>query len=117
MSRILSISYDTALLRTRELMLSREGFAIESAVGFTATIAACKKGHFDLVIMGHSIPTADKAAIITQLRAMCDTPILALRRPNDEPLKSAEYNLDSGDPQTFLNYVKEITNHMARSPK
>jgi DNA-binding response OmpR family regulator len=117
MSRILSISYDKALLRTRELMLSREGFEIESAVGFSATIEACKKDQFDLVIMGHSIPPADKAAIITQLRAMCDTPILALRRPNDEPLKSAEYNLDSGDPQTFLSYVKAITNHKARSSK
>jgi len=117
MSRILSISYDKALLHTRELMLSREGFEIESAVGFTAAIEACKQGQFDRVIMGHSIPPADKAAIITQLRGMCDTPILALRRPNDEPLKSAEYNLDSGDPQTFLNYVKEITNHKAQSLK
>jgi DNA-binding response OmpR family regulator len=117
MARILSISYDKALLRTRELMLSREGFEIESAVGFTAAIEACKKGVFDLVIMGHSIPPADKATIITQLRAMCDTPILALRRPNDEPLKSAEYNLDPGDPQTFLSYVKEITNHKTRSSK
>jgi len=54
MSGILSISYDTALLHTRELMLSREGFEIESAVGFTAALEACKKGHFDLVIMGHS---------------------------------------------------------------
>ncbi|HEY2233189.1 MAG TPA: hypothetical protein VGK01_06900 [Candidatus Angelobacter sp.] len=117
MPRILSISYDQALLHTRELMLSREGFEMISAVGFSAAIEACKKGQFDLVIMGHSIPAADKTAIITQLRAMCDTPVLALRRPNEEPLKSAEYNFDSGDPQSFLSYVKEITNHKARSAK
>lgn len=117
MPRILSISYDQALLHTRELMLSREGFEIESAVGFSAAVEACKKGQFDLVIMGHSIPPADKAAILKQLRAMCDTPILALRRPNEEPLKTAEYNLDSGDPQAFLTYVKEITNHKAQSAK
>jgi CheY-like chemotaxis protein len=117
MPRILSISYDQALLHTRELMLSREGFEMISAVGFSAAIDACKKGQFDLVIMGHSIPAADKTAIITQLRAMCDTPVLALRRPNEEPLKSAEYNFDSGDPQSFLSYVKEITNDKARSAK
>ncbi len=98
-------------------MLSREGFEIESAVGFSAAVEACKKRQFDLVIMGHSIPPADKAAIITQLRAMCDTPVLALRRPNDAPLKTAEYNLDSGDPQAFLACVNEITNHKARSAK
>ena len=98
-------------------MLSREGFEVESAVGFSAAIEACKQRLFDLVIMGHSIPPADKAAIITQLRAMCDTPILALRRPNEEALKSAEYNFDSGDPQSFLSYIKEITGREAQSPK
>jgi DNA-binding response OmpR family regulator len=117
MPRILSISYDQALLHTRELMLAREGFGITSAVGFSAAIEACKQGEFDLVIMGHSIPAADKTAIIRQLRAMCDTPVLALRRPNEEPLKSAEYNFDSGDPHSFLTYVKEITNHKGRSAK
>ena len=117
MPRILSISYDKALLHTRELMLSREGFEIKSAVGFSAAIEACKEGQFDLVIMGHSIPAADKTTIITQLRAMCDTPVLALRRSNEEPLKSAEYNLDPGDPQSFLTYVKEITNHKTPSAK
>lgn len=111
MPRILSISYDKALLHTRAMMLSREGFEVESALGFTAAIQACKKGKFDLVIMGHSIPSEDKSAIVKQLRAVCSTPVLALRRPNEAPVKTAEYNLDSGDPQRFLGYVKEVTNH------
>ena len=114
MPRILSISYDQVLLHTRELILAREGFEVESAVGFSAAVEACKNEEFDLVIMGHSIPSADKAAIITQLRAICDTPILALRRPNDAPLKTAEYSLDPGDPQAFISYVKEITSGKAR---
>jgi DNA-binding response OmpR family regulator len=115
MPRILSISYDQALLHTRAMMLSGEGFEVESAVGFSAAIHACEKGKFDLMIMGHSIPTEDKAAIIKQLRAVCATPILALRRPNEPPLKAAEYNLDSGDPHRFLSYVKEITNQETQS--
>ena len=114
MPRILSISYDEALLHTRELLLFREGFEVESAVGFSAAIDACKKRDFDLVIMGHSIPAQDKATIIKQLRAMCSTPILALRRPNEYPLKTADYDLDSSEPRRFLNYVKEIT--MGRVP-
>lgn len=115
MARILSISYDQALLQTRDMLLTREGYAVESAVGFTAAIRACERGGFDLVIMGHSIPAEDKAAIIKQLRGVCSTPILALRRPIDLPLKEAEYNLDSGDPHRFLDYVKEITNRKAQS--
>jgi DNA-binding response OmpR family regulator len=115
MPRILSISYDKALLHTRAMMLSREGFEVESAVGFSAAIQACKNGTFDLVIMGHSIPPEDKSAIIKQLRAVCSTPILALRRPNEAPIKAAEYNLDSGDPRQFLSYIKEITNYQTQS--
>ena len=95
-------------------MLSREGFEVESAVGFSAAIHACENGKFDLVIMGHSIPSADQDFIIKQLKALSDASILALRRPHDGPLETAEYNLDPGDPERFLSYVKEITNHKRR---
>jgi len=113
MPRILSISYNQALLHTRAMLLAREGFEVESALGFSAAIHACEKGKFDLVIMGHSIPSEDKSAIIRQLRTVCDTPVLALRRPNEVRLKDAEYDLDAGDPQHFLSYIKEITNQKA----
>lgn len=111
MSRILSISYDQALLLTRELMLSREGFEVKSAVGFSAAVHACENEKFDLVIMGHSIPSADQAFIIEKLKVLSKAPVLALRRPHDGPLESADYNLDPDDPARFLSYVKEITNH------
>jgi hypothetical protein len=62
--------------------------------------------------MGHSIPSEDQTAIVEQLRAVCATPILAMRRPNDAPLKAAEHNLDSGDPDRFLTYVKKITKNL-----
>lgn len=115
MPRILSISYDKALLHTRELLLSREGFEVESAVGFSAALHACEKGKFDLMIVGHSIPGEDKAAMIQQLRALCKTPILALGRPNEPPVNAAEYNLDSGDPERFLGYIREITKSLRTS--
>jgi len=111
MPRILSISYNQALLQTRELMLSREGFQVKSAVGFSAAVHACENEKFDLVIMGHSIPSADQAFIIEKLKALSNAPVLALRRPHDGPLDSAKYNLDPDDPERFLSYVKEITNH------
>jgi DNA-binding response OmpR family regulator len=100
-----------ALLQTRELMLSREGFEVESAVGFSAAVHACENGKFDLMIVGHSIPSADQDFIIKQLKALSGAPILALRRPHDGPLPTAQYNLDPGDPERFLGYVNEITNH------
>lgn len=96
-------------------MLSGEGYQVESALDFPAAVHACEKGAFDLVILCHSIPSEDKAALIKQLRSVCGTPILALGRPNDSPVQHAEYNLDSGDPYQFLSYVKTITNQKAES--
>jgi len=111
MSRILSISYDEALLHTREMLLRREGFAVESALGFSEAVQACEKSEFDLVIMGHSIPPAEREQLIRQLRAVCSTPILALRRANEPLLRTADYNLDSGDPAHFRSYILGILGH------
>jgi DNA-binding response OmpR family regulator len=96
-------------------MLSRAGFEVESAVGFITAIEACKQTTFDLVILGHSIPTKDKSAIIRQLKEVCVTPILALQRSNEPQVASADYNLDSGNPDRFLAYVKEIISHETQS--
>src|SRR5690349_24962214 len=114
MPRILSISYNIALLQTRELMLAREGFEVESAVGFTAAVHASENGKFDLVIMGHSIPSADQAFIIEKLKALSDAPIQALRRAHDGPLETTEYNIAPHEPERFLSCVTGITNPKRR---
>jgi DNA-binding response OmpR family regulator len=65
MSRILSISYDESLLQTRAMLLERAGYEVDSALGFSAAIHACKTKQFDLVVLGHSIPVEDKEQIIS----------------------------------------------------
>jgi DNA-binding response OmpR family regulator len=46
--RILSISYDLPLLRTRQLMLTQEGYDVVSAEGFAEALEHCSE-KFDLV--------------------------------------------------------------------
>ncbi|HZI58255.1 MAG TPA: hypothetical protein VFF39_15850 [Verrucomicrobiae bacterium] len=115
MNRILSISYDEALLQTRAMLLRGQGFDVVSAHGFSAALDACETGSFDLVILGHSIPQEDQQQIIKQLRAVCGTPILALRRPNESALSLAEYNIESGDPKEFINHVQQIVRRTSGS--
>jgi DNA-binding response OmpR family regulator len=108
MARILSISYSSALLRTRQLVLESKGYTVTSALGFTEAIEYCRTADYDLVIMGHSIPHRDKEQIIKELRNVCSTPVLALRKPNEEPFKIADYDLDAFNPDGFVEFVKEI---------
>ncbi|HEY7402549.1 MAG TPA: hypothetical protein VIB39_03435 [Candidatus Angelobacter sp.] len=51
--KILSISYDEALLTMRELLLEREGYEVISAYGFVAAMEICIAcDGFDLILIG-----------------------------------------------------------------
>jgi DNA-binding response OmpR family regulator len=108
--RILSISYDRSLLWTRQLLLEQLGYNVLSAEGFSQAWEAAenRKNHFDLIILGHSIPPKDKQAIVSHMRDSCDCPILALLRPYESPVAEAAMSIDAGDPNAFLNAVRKM---------
>src|ERR1700745_261595 len=106
--RILSISYDDILLTTRQLILEQEGFSVASAHRFAEASLICKNDHtFDLIVMGHSMPRADKTALIEMLKPHCPAPVLSIRRHNDPPLPEAQFSVDSYDgPNALIAAVK-----------
>lgn len=108
--RILSISYDRALLWTRQLLLEQLGFEVLSAEGFSQAWEAAenRENRFNLIILGHSIPPTDKKAIINHMRDSCDCPILALLRPFESPVSEAAISIDAGDPHALVNAVREM---------
>jgi CheY-like chemotaxis protein len=57
LKRILSISYEPAVLSTRRLLLEQLGYEVVSAEGFTEACEACEVNnvHFDLVILEHNV--------------------------------------------------------------
>src|ERR1700756_2402762 len=110
--RVLSISYDLSLLWTRQLLLEQLGYEVLSAEGFAQAWAAAedKNNHFDLIILGHSIPPNDKKAIVQHMRDSCSCPILALLRPYESPVVDAAVSIDAGDPNAFLEAVRQMFN-------
>jgi CheY-like chemotaxis protein len=109
MAKILSVSYNPTLLKTRELLLQQMGHTVTSVEGFARAFAACESGtKFDLLILGHSIPHDDKAAIIAKAKKSCNCPVLALLRPNESPLPTAESSIDSSDPAALMDAVREM---------
>lgn len=116
MAHILSVSYDSTLLMTRELLLQQMGHTVTSVEGFARAFAACDSGtKFDLLILGHSIPHDDKAAILVKTKNTCRCPVLALLRPNEAPLPNAERSIDSSEPQAFMDAVRDIVElHLAQ---
>lgn len=107
MSRILSVSYDEPLLRTRQMLLETRGHTVTSALGFTLSLEQCKHGGFDLFILGHSIPPADKKELVTSFRQKCDGPVISLLRPNEPLVDGADYHIQP-DPEPLLALVDRI---------
>lgn len=106
--RILSISYDPSLLFTRQAMLQLAGYDVVSAEGFADAIEHCS-GHFDLIIMGHSIPQKDKRAIVAELHERgCDAPLLSLLRHGEHKIPEATRSADPRDVEELLNTVREM---------
>ncbi|SRR5581483_216436 len=106
--RILSISYDATLLRTRQHLLEQKGYAVTSAEGYTEAMECCAAGDFDLVVIGHSIPHKDKEAIFKTVQKTCGAPVIALSRGSEPPLKGAAETVDPMNPVKFLEAVDRV---------
>ena len=105
---ILSVSYDQALLSTRHLILQRAGYEVTSACGFHEALESCRKGDFDLVVIGHSIPRKDKLTLVKVSRMASQAPVLSILRPTSAPLPEADYSVKSDDgPQALLLAVQQ----------
>jgi DNA-binding response OmpR family regulator len=106
--RILSVSYDDLLLRMRQMILENEGYTVVSAHGLENSLAQCKKGGFDLFILGHSIPDQDKRKLVETFRRECQAPIISLTRgASEQRVDGANYHIDP-DPEPLLKLVAEI---------
>ncbi len=106
--RILSISYDESIMRTRHYIFENAGFDVISAYGFSDAMEQCREGTFDVVVLGHTLPPKDKTALVTLLRERCHCSVVSIRKPGQGKHPDADYSVDSGEgPETLLAAVKE----------
>jgi DNA-binding NtrC family response regulator len=115
MARILSVSYDGDLLCTRELLLRAQGYDVVSALGPAQAMTHCQSGtKFDLFILGHSIPKADKESLVGAFRVHCPAAIVALKKPGEAPVEGADFEIDP-EPEKLLALVAALISGSAAS--
>jgi CheY-like chemotaxis protein len=107
-ARILSVSYDIPLLRTRHMLLEREGYEVVSTSDLATSLEQCKDGRFDLFLLGHSIPHSDKQRFVEAFRRVCPVPIISLRRNmGEQPVDGADFQVEP-DPEPLLKIIAQI---------
>ena len=89
------------------MLLEQRGLKVTSAFGFIEAVAHCNTPDFDLFILGHSIPVADKLELIRTFRQNCPAPILSLER-HGEPKIQCDFHASPDEPEEFLATVEKI---------
>jgi len=114
--RILSISSDSALLRTRHMLLESAGYNVESVIGPVSGLELCKRNGYQLLILGHSIPVPDREKLVEEFRSNCrrsPAPVIALSRNISDPLvRNADYQIEA-DPEPLLRLISHIVQRPA----
>lgn len=108
--RLLCVSYDSALLRMRAMLLQEAGYEVVAADSFSRAIASreTRGSKFDLVILGHSIPFYDRERLVAHFRQTCRAPIVALLLGHEGPIPGVARSLASDEPNDLLQAVREL---------
>lgn len=107
-ARILSVSYDMPLLRTRNMLLEREGYEVVSTSTLKASLEYCRDGGFDAFIIGHSIPHEHQQKLADEFRKHSTAPVISLRRSAGEQLVRGADHMIEPDPEPLLKLVAQI---------
>lgn len=104
---VLIVSWDQSLASTREMLLRGAGYLVTSAVGRTQAQSKCRSGA-DLLVLGHSVPPAEKKKVIACFRECSTGPVLSLLRPGQQKLPDADFGVEVSDPAEVIHVVREI---------
>src|ERR1051325_930013 len=103
---ILSVSYDQALLLTRQMMLEAQGYRVVSALGYKDAEKKCVSGDtYGLLVIGHSIPLEDKTALMDLFRAKANAPVVSLLRRGEALMDGADYHVSPDDPKALVDEI------------
>ena len=115
MARILCVSENKQLPKTRSLMLANAGYQVISALGFAEGMKQCENGsHFDLLVLGHSLPPFSSRVLIEAFRRACKAPVIALQSQDGDFVPGADAMI-SVQPEEVMGAVSRLVSEKRRA--
>jgi len=106
--KILVVSRDPRLADVRKKVLESAGFEVLEASDPIAVRKACLEAKPHLVMIGYSLPPADKRRVWVEAREYCKTPILELHVAEGPTLMPPAYFHEAQTADDFLITVQTI---------
>ncbi len=76
MAKVLCVSFDKTVSDSRVSALKQAGYTVVSTTYIDEAMKRLEGESFDLLILGHRFPWADKRDVALYAREKCDTPVL-----------------------------------------
>ncbi|MEO6120526.1 MAG: hypothetical protein ABIP12_07550 [Terriglobales bacterium] len=106
---LLSIGTDPSVLATRSDVLKRAGYLVSTASSESSARQILGQGGFDLVVVCHSLTSADRLKIMQAVRATETSPKLVAINRSPEPEAAADASIHSLDgPDRLLECIAEV---------
>lgn len=103
---LLAVSYDPSSLNTREALFQSEGYMVVPASTLAAALSAVGHHHYDLLVLGATVPETDRQTISHALRSVSpDTSILVV---GGVPFGYADGVVEARDAQKLLAAVRKF---------
>jgi DNA-binding response OmpR family regulator len=103
------VSHDPRLADVRKTILERAGFDVVPAADVQTIEKACKENEVRLIMIGYSLPPAEKRRIWATAREFCKVPILELyRKGKPELLEQNVFSHESVEADDFLQSVQKL---------
>lgn len=115
MTKILLVEDDKTIVATLSEFLSREGFAIKSANGQSAALAALDAQAFDLVLLDISLADGNGFSVCSAIKANWNLPVIFLTASGDEYSTVTGFDLGADDyipkpfrPRELISRIKNV---------
>ncbi len=108
---ILCIGIDSAAMRTRKLILEREGHRVTQARDLRQVKTACETISFQIAILGQSLNASEKMRIADVVMTSCkDAKILELHKAyeQDFPAADAHLQVSAMEPEGLVETVNKL---------
>ena len=97
MTLVLAVDDDTAILRTLAINLRARGYEASTATDGRAAVQAVREQRPDLIVLDLGLPDLDGFAVLAELRAVSQAPVVVLSARHSSDQKVAALDLGADD--------------------